>query len=113
MHRRRMGHAKAGSFRETTLHTLGVSASAIKMTPFEVIKERSTRILVAVECLTAGQKACTADKDGNIGTGNKGKNNFGNYNEGNNNIGEQARESDGVVLGVRVLHKLGGGMCHT
>ncbi|KAL6777910.1 hypothetical protein ACKKBG_A16190 [Auxenochlorella protothecoides x Auxenochlorella symbiontica] len=84
---RRMGYAKAGSFRETTLHILGVSASAIKMTPFEVIKERSTRILVALECLKAGQKACTADKDGNIGTRDKGKNNFGNFNEGNNNIG--------------------------
>ncbi|KAL6766646.1 hypothetical protein ACKKBG_A36830 [Auxenochlorella protothecoides x Auxenochlorella symbiontica] len=82
-----MGYAKAGSFRETTLHVLGVSASAIKMSPFQVIKERSTRILVAVECLKAGQKACTADTEGNIGTGNKGKNNFGNYNEGNNNIG--------------------------
>ncbi|RMZ53360.1 hypothetical protein APUTEX25_004848, partial [Auxenochlorella protothecoides] len=34
-----------------------------------------------------GQKACTADSDGNIGAGNKGKNNFGTKNDGNNNIG--------------------------
>ncbi|KAL6770918.1 hypothetical protein ACKKBF_B40710 [Auxenochlorella protothecoides x Auxenochlorella symbiontica] len=94
-----MGYSKAGSIRGTTLHVLGVSASAIKMTPFEIIKERSTRILVALECLKAGQKACTADKDGNIGTGNKGKNNFGDYNNGNNNIGVQAWEIDCVALG--------------
>ncbi|RMZ54114.1 hypothetical protein APUTEX25_002691, partial [Auxenochlorella protothecoides] len=61
--------------------------SAIKMTPFEIIKGRSTRILLSVECLKTGQMACIADKNGNIGTGNKGKNNFGDYNDGNNNIG--------------------------
>ncbi|KFM29270.1 Pyruvate kinase isozyme G, chloroplastic [Auxenochlorella protothecoides] len=82
-----MGYAKAGSVRETTLHVLGLSVGAIKMSPFEVINERSTKIMVSVECLKAGQKACTADKNGNIGTGNKGNNNFGDYNDGNNNIG--------------------------
>lgn len=59
------------------------------MKPFEINKDRSARILVAVECLKAGQKACTMDKDGNIGNGNKGKNNFGDYNIGDWNIGEQ------------------------
>ncbi|KFM29364.1 hypothetical protein F751_5802, partial [Auxenochlorella protothecoides] len=101
-----MGYSKAGFVRESTLHTLGVSASAIRMTPFEVIKERSTRILVALECLKARQKACTADKDANIGNGNKGKNNFGDNNVGNNNIGEQDVGSDSVVLEIHVLHLL-------
>ncbi|KAL6781236.1 hypothetical protein ACKKBG_A10330 [Auxenochlorella protothecoides x Auxenochlorella symbiontica] len=98
-----MGYAKAGSFRETTLHVLGVSASAIKLRPFEVITARSTKILVAVECLKAGQKACTADKNGNIGTGNKGKNNFGNNNVGNNNIGAPATPSRWITSSTNTL----------
>ncbi|KAL6767021.1 hypothetical protein ACKKBG_A38255 [Auxenochlorella protothecoides x Auxenochlorella symbiontica] len=81
------GYSKAGSVRTTTLNSLGLSVSAIRMSPFEVIKARSTKILVAVECLKTGQKACAADKKGNIGTGNTGKNNFGDYNDGDNNIG--------------------------
>ncbi|RMZ57302.1 hypothetical protein APUTEX25_004136 [Auxenochlorella protothecoides] len=97
-----MGYSKAGSIRGTTLHVLGVSASAIKMTPFEIIKERSTRMLVALECLKAGQKACTADKDGNIGTGNKGKNNFGDYNNGNNNIGVPATLSNRITASTNI-----------
>ncbi|KAL6771045.1 hypothetical protein ACKKBF_B40755 [Auxenochlorella protothecoides x Auxenochlorella symbiontica] len=84
---RSQGYSKAGSVKASTLNDLGISVSAIKLSPFEIIKNRSTRILVAVECLRAGQKACTADKDGNIGTGNKGKNNFGDKNVGDNNIG--------------------------
>ncbi|KAL6776019.1 hypothetical protein ACKKBG_A19470 [Auxenochlorella protothecoides x Auxenochlorella symbiontica] len=51
------GFSKAGSVRKTNLDILGLP------------------------------KSCTADKNGNIGTGNKGKNNFGDYNDGNNNIG--------------------------
>lgn len=97
-----MGYAKAGSVRETTLHVLGLSVGAIKMSPFEVINERSTKIMVSVECLKAGQKACTADKNGNIGTGNKGNNNFGDYNDGNNNIGEQDCRDGGLALGRMV-----------
>ncbi|KFM25695.1 hypothetical protein F751_2537, partial [Auxenochlorella protothecoides] len=63
---RSQGYSKAGSVKTTTLNDLGISVSAIKLSPFEIIKNRSTRILVAVKCLKAGQKACTADKDGNI-----------------------------------------------
>ncbi|KAL6770390.1 hypothetical protein ACKKBF_B40545 [Auxenochlorella protothecoides x Auxenochlorella symbiontica] len=81
------GYSKAGAVRKTTLHALGLSVSAIKLRPFEVIKVRSTDIIVSVECLKVGQKACTADKNGNIGTGNQGKNNFGDYNDGDSNIG--------------------------
>lgn len=84
-----MGYSKSGYIKETSLDILGLSVSAISMEPFEINKDRSTRILLAVECLKAGQKACPADKDGNIGTGNKGKNNFGDYNVGDWNIGEQ------------------------
>lgn len=67
------------------------------MSPFEVITARSTTIIVAVECLKAGQKACAADRDGNIGTGNKGKYNFGD-NVGDSNIGEQEGEDQQVEL---------------
>ncbi|KAL6779299.1 hypothetical protein ACKKBG_A10325 [Auxenochlorella protothecoides x Auxenochlorella symbiontica] len=66
------------------------------MSPFEVIKVRSTKIIVSVECLKAGQKACTGDKNGNIGTGNKGKHNFGHNNEGNINIGVPTDLQEGV-----------------
>ncbi|KAL6780841.1 hypothetical protein ACKKBG_A08665 [Auxenochlorella protothecoides x Auxenochlorella symbiontica] len=82
-----MGYSKSGSIRESNLYILGLPVNALNMSSFEISKDWSTRILVAVECLKAGQKACTADKDGNIGTGNKGKYNFGDNNEGNWNIG--------------------------
>ncbi|KAL6778919.1 hypothetical protein ACKKBF_B19470 [Auxenochlorella protothecoides x Auxenochlorella symbiontica] len=81
------GFSKAGSVRKTNLDILGLPVSAVRMSPFKVIKARSTDIIVSVECLKTVQKACTADKNGNIGTGNKGKNNFGDYNDGDNNIG--------------------------
>ncbi|RMZ53942.1 hypothetical protein APUTEX25_004967, partial [Auxenochlorella protothecoides] len=66
---------------------MGISVSAIRMSPFKVLEARSTEVIVSVECLRTGQKACTADKNGNIGTGNHGNNNFGDYNDGDSNIG--------------------------
>lgn len=84
-----MGYSKSGSIRDTNLYILGLPVNAINMSSREISKDWSTRILVAVECLKAGQEACNADKDGNIGTGNKGKYNFGDNNEGDWNIGEQ------------------------
>lgn len=77
---------------------MGLPVSALSMNPLKVIKARSTDIIVSVECLNTGQKACTADKDGNIGTGNQGRNNFGDYNVGDNNIGEQDREGNELSL---------------
>ncbi|KAL6776975.1 hypothetical protein ACKKBF_B40395 [Auxenochlorella protothecoides x Auxenochlorella symbiontica] len=82
-----MGFSKAGSVRTSTLDIMGLSLSAVRLTPLGIVTPRSTKILVAVECLKPGQKACTADSNGNIGSGNKGKNNFGTENVGNDNIG--------------------------
>ncbi|KAL6783814.1 hypothetical protein ACKKBG_A03620 [Auxenochlorella protothecoides x Auxenochlorella symbiontica] len=84
---RLQGYSKAGSVRKSTLHAMGISVSAIRMSPFKVLEARSTEVIVSVECLRTGQKACTADKNGNIGTGNHGNNNFGDYNDGDSNIG--------------------------
>lgn len=84
---REQGYSKQGSVRTATLHSLGLSVDAINMSPLKIVKARSTEILVGVECLKAGQKACTADSRGNIGTGNKGKDNFGRNNVGDHNIG--------------------------
>ncbi|KAL6774569.1 hypothetical protein ACKKBG_A25510 [Auxenochlorella protothecoides x Auxenochlorella symbiontica] len=81
------GFSKAGSVRTSTLNIMELSVSAIRLKPLEIVTPRSTEILVAVECLKAGQKACTADSSGNIGSGNKGKNNFGTKNIGDDNIG--------------------------
>ncbi|KAL6771117.1 hypothetical protein ACKKBF_B33985 [Auxenochlorella protothecoides x Auxenochlorella symbiontica] len=81
------GFAKAGSIRTSTLHIMGLSMSAIRVSNLEILSARSTVILTAVECLKPGQKACLADSNGNIGSGNKGKNNFGTNNVGNDNIG--------------------------
>ena len=61
---------------------------AIRVRNLEILKSGATVVLTAVECLTPGKKACTADVNGNIGSGNKGKHNFGTKNVGNNNIGE-------------------------
>ncbi|RMZ57285.1 hypothetical protein APUTEX25_004119 [Auxenochlorella protothecoides] len=66
---------------------MGLSMQAIRVSNFEVMSMRSTEVLTAVECLAVGQKACTADSNGNIGSDNKGKNNFGTKNIGNDNIG--------------------------
>lgn len=85
---RELGYSKQGSIRTSTLHILGLSVDAINMSPFTVSTARSTEILVGVECLRAGQMACTADLHGNIGSGNKGKDNFGSNNVGDHNIGE-------------------------
>ncbi|KAL6770200.1 hypothetical protein ACKKBG_A33985 [Auxenochlorella protothecoides x Auxenochlorella symbiontica] len=79
--------AKAGSIRTSTLHIMGLSMSAIRVSNLEILSARSTVILAAVECLKPGQKACLADSNGNIGSGNKGKNNFGTKNVGNDIIG--------------------------
>ncbi|KAL6767925.1 hypothetical protein ACKKBF_B37130 [Auxenochlorella protothecoides x Auxenochlorella symbiontica] len=81
------GFSKSGSIRTSTLNIMGLSMSAIRVSTLEIMTPRSTEILVAVECLKAGQKACTADSNGNIGSGNKGKNNFGTNNVGDDNIG--------------------------
>ncbi|KFM24958.1 hypothetical protein F751_1837 [Auxenochlorella protothecoides] len=66
---------------------MGLPTSAVRLNPLGIVTPRSTEIIVAVECLKAGQKACTADSNGNIGSGNKGKNNFGTKNVGDDNIG--------------------------
>ncbi|KFM23368.1 hypothetical protein F751_1064 [Auxenochlorella protothecoides] len=65
--------------------------STIRVSNFAILSDRSTEILTAVECLKPGQKACSADSDGNIGSGNRGKNNFGTNNIGNSNIGYYAK----------------------
>ncbi|KAL6776070.1 hypothetical protein ACKKBG_A19690 [Auxenochlorella protothecoides x Auxenochlorella symbiontica] len=81
------GFSKAGSVRTSTLDAMGLSMAAIRVSTLEILESRSTKILLAVECLKMGQKACTADSNENIGSGNKGKNNFGTSNVGNENIG--------------------------
>lgn len=86
---------------------MGISVSAIRMSPFKVLEARSTEVIVSVECLRTGQKACTADKNGNIGTGNHGNNNFGDYNDGDSNIGEQELGRQTVGTGSNGLLKLG------
>lgn len=67
---------------------MGVSMSAVRLSSLSILSSRSTEMIVAVECLTAGQTACTADTNGNIGTSNKGKRNFGTRNTGDDNVGE-------------------------
>ncbi|KFM29297.1 hypothetical protein F751_5735 [Auxenochlorella protothecoides] len=83
---RHKGFSKSGSIRTSTLHTMGLSMSAIRVSTLEIMTPRSTEILVAVECLKAGQKACTADSNGNIGSDNKGRNNFCTKNIADDNI---------------------------
>ncbi|KAL6781557.1 hypothetical protein ACKKBG_A11640 [Auxenochlorella protothecoides x Auxenochlorella symbiontica] len=83
---KRKGFSKAGSVRTSTLNILGLSMSAARISPTELVTPRSTKVIVAVECLKPGQTACTADSNGNIGSGNKGKRNFGTNNVGNDNI---------------------------
>ncbi|KAL6780848.1 hypothetical protein ACKKBG_A08695 [Auxenochlorella protothecoides x Auxenochlorella symbiontica] len=83
---RQNGFSKAGSIRTSTLSIMGLSVSAVRLQSLEIVTPLSTEILVAVECLKAGQKACAADSDGNIGSDNKGKNNFGTKNNGDDNI---------------------------
>ncbi|RMZ53279.1 hypothetical protein APUTEX25_005268, partial [Auxenochlorella protothecoides] len=80
------GFSKSGSVRTSTLNIMGLPTSAVRLNPLGIVTPRSTEIIVAVECLKAGQKACTADSNGNIGSGNKGKNNFGTKNVGDDNI---------------------------
>ncbi|KAL6776071.1 hypothetical protein ACKKBG_A19695 [Auxenochlorella protothecoides x Auxenochlorella symbiontica] len=81
------GFSKAGSVRTSTLSAVGLSMPAIRVRNLEILKSGATLVLTAVECLKPGQKACTADSNGNIGSGNKGKNNFGTKNVGDDNIG--------------------------
>ncbi|RMZ53058.1 hypothetical protein APUTEX25_001177 [Auxenochlorella protothecoides] len=94
---RHKGFSKSGSIRTSTLHTMGLSMSAIRVSTLEIMTPRSTEILVAVECLKAGQKACTADSNGNIGSDNKGRNNFCTKNIGDDNIVEFSAPSDSRV----------------
>ncbi|KAL6781093.1 hypothetical protein ACKKBG_A09785 [Auxenochlorella protothecoides x Auxenochlorella symbiontica] len=84
---RTKGFSKSGGLRTTTLDTMGVSMSAVRLNSLNILSTRSTEMIVAVECLTAGQTACTADANGNIGTSNKGKRNFGTRNTGDDNVG--------------------------
>ncbi|RMZ54856.1 hypothetical protein APUTEX25_000373, partial [Auxenochlorella protothecoides] len=63
--------------------------SAVRISPTELVTPRSTKVIVAVECLKPGQTACTADSNGNIGSGNRGKRNFGTNNVGDDNIGNR------------------------
>ncbi|KAL6776856.1 hypothetical protein ACKKBF_B03760 [Auxenochlorella protothecoides x Auxenochlorella symbiontica] len=81
------GFSKAGSARTSTLHVMGLSMSAVRVSTLQILRPRSTKVIVAVECLKAGQKACSADKDGSIGYHNQGRNNFGTMNDGDDNIG--------------------------
>ncbi|KAL6771503.1 hypothetical protein ACKKBG_A26640 [Auxenochlorella protothecoides x Auxenochlorella symbiontica] len=90
---RELGYSKQGAIRTATLQNLGLSVGAINLTPFATVKACSTEILVGVECLKPGQTACTADANGNIGTGNKGKDNFGSNNVGDHNIGTTNSEN--------------------
>jgi hypothetical protein len=43
--------------------------------------------LIGVECIRAGAQRCVADRNGNIGRANVGKDNFGTRNRGRGNIG--------------------------
>ncbi|KAL6780845.1 hypothetical protein ACKKBG_A08685 [Auxenochlorella protothecoides x Auxenochlorella symbiontica] len=61
---------------------MGISVSAIRVSNLDIMTPRFTEILVAVAYLKAGQKVCTTDDSGNIGSGNKGKTNFGTKNLG-------------------------------
>ncbi|KAL6778671.1 hypothetical protein ACKKBF_B15685 [Auxenochlorella protothecoides x Auxenochlorella symbiontica] len=83
---RHEGFSGAGSIRTSTLDAMGLSMAAIRVSTLEILESRSTKILLAVECLKMGQKACTADSNGIFGPGNRGKNNFGTKNVGNDNI---------------------------
>ncbi|RMZ57432.1 hypothetical protein APUTEX25_004266, partial [Auxenochlorella protothecoides] len=83
------GFSKAGSVRTSTLNILGLSMDAVRMSTAELVTPRSTKVIVAVECLKPGQTACTADSSGNIGSGNRGKRNFGTNNVGDDNIGNR------------------------
>ncbi|KAL6770125.1 hypothetical protein ACKKBG_A33700 [Auxenochlorella protothecoides x Auxenochlorella symbiontica] len=86
---KRQGFSKAGSVRTSTLNILGLSMDAVRMSTAELVTPRSTKVIVAVECLKPGQTACTADSSGNIGSGNRGKRNFGTNNVGDDNIGNR------------------------
>ncbi|KAL6771046.1 hypothetical protein ACKKBF_B40760 [Auxenochlorella protothecoides x Auxenochlorella symbiontica] len=83
---KRQGFSKAGSVRTSTLHILGLPMEAVRMSTAELVTPRSTKVIVAVECLKPGQTACKADSSGNIGSGNRGKRNFGTNNVGDDNI---------------------------
>uniref|UniRef100_A0A1D2A6A4 Uncharacterized protein n=1 Tax=Auxenochlorella protothecoides TaxID=3075 RepID=A0A1D2A6A4_AUXPR len=106
------GFSKAGPARTSTLHVMGLSMSAVRVSTLQILRPRSTKIIVAVECLKAGQKACSADKDGSVGYHNKGRNNFGTMNDGddsigNSNVGPANWGNNNIGKGNRCFNKTG------
>ncbi|KAL6781412.1 hypothetical protein ACKKBG_A11055 [Auxenochlorella protothecoides x Auxenochlorella symbiontica] len=81
------GFTGAGSVRTSSLTATGLSVGVVRLGLLEVDSSPDAEVLVAVECLSAGQSACVADEDGNIGAGNQGRRNFGRNNQGDDNIG--------------------------
>ncbi|KFM23898.1 hypothetical protein F751_6866 [Auxenochlorella protothecoides] len=80
------GFIGAGSVRTSSLTATGLSVGVVRLGLLEVDSSPDAEVLVAVECLSAGQSACVADEDGNIGAGNQGRRNFGRNNQGDDNI---------------------------
>lgn len=69
------------------LSKLGLSLKAVSLANSQMCSAPTCQILVGLECLPKGQKACTADSLGNIGRSNIGWGNFGVNNVGYKNIG--------------------------
>lgn len=91
------GFSAAGTVKAASVQTIGTQLSVITLSNFQKCTTGSCAALIAVECVPKGQKACTADAQGNIGSGNTGKANIGNNNNGHHNIGEWARIERGPV----------------
>ncbi|KAL6768012.1 hypothetical protein ACKKBF_B40945 [Auxenochlorella protothecoides x Auxenochlorella symbiontica] len=106
------GFSEAGSARTSTLHVMGLSMSAVRVSTLQILRPRSTKIIVAVECLKVEQKACSADKDGSVGYHNKGRNNFGTMNDGddsigNSDVGHANWGNNNIGVGNRCFNKTG------
>lgn len=84
------GFSAAGTVKGASVQTIGTQMSVINLSSYQKCTTASCPALLAVECVPKGQKACTADAQGNIGNGNNGKANLGNNNTGHHNIGELA-----------------------
>ncbi|KAL6768014.1 hypothetical protein ACKKBF_B40945 [Auxenochlorella protothecoides x Auxenochlorella symbiontica] len=109
---RHEGFSEAGSARTSTLHVMGLSMSAVRVSTLQILRPRSTKIIVAVECLKVEQKACSADKDGSVGYHNKGRNNFGTMNDGddsigNSDVGHANWGNNNIGVGNRCFNKTG------
>lgn len=75
------------------LGDLGLSLKAVSLANSEICSAATCQVLVGLECLPRGQKACTADSLGNIGRSNIGWENFGVGNVGYKNIGTSNADS--------------------